>query len=312
MKNTHRRIAFIHIGNTHEDLPIIIDNLKQKYIESIRLHIDDIDNFNFNNIDLICLRHCRGYHLMPDFIDKLNQLKNIVTGVIETPPIINPIILAREAVDKKLYLKWLEHQDIHIIPTLWLAKQQPITLNKIVQKTLWTDFVIKPTISSKSWQTYRVLKRANNQFEVISSKNNPCLFDAETVLQRMLTTHDLCVQKFMPEILDLGEISFIFIEGIYSHAITKTVDNNGWIAHEFFGGKNHLFSAKKNDIDWADSIYNKLALRYGNLAYARIDGIYDSKMQLRLLECELLVPRLFLLEADKVDHYVNSLIRLLP
>ncbi len=74
MKKNIQSICFIHLGNPHDDLPLIIEKLKQKAITSVLVHLDEIETYDFNHIDLICLRHCRGYHLMPDFIDKVNQL----------------------------------------------------------------------------------------------------------------------------------------------------------------------------------------------------------------------------------------------
>jgi len=53
--------------------------------------------------------------------------------------------------------------------------------------------------------------------------------------------NDVCFQKFMPEILSRGELSFVFIDGKFSHAVQKTVARNNWLAHEFFGGKNEHY-----------------------------------------------------------------------
>ncbi len=219
------------------------------------------------------------------------------------------MILAKDAADKNLYLRWLETEGVELIPTLWLAKHQKISLNEIIEKTHWTDFVFKPTISSKSWMTHRVSKLKSGKLEVRSEKQIISRFDAESILTKMLTSHDLCIQKFMPEILSSGEKSFVFIKGCFSHAISKSVGAKGWIAHEFFGGRNQFIIADEKEIKWATAIYNKLASRYGDLSYARIDGIYNANKQLYLLECELLVPRLFLVEANKMDHYLDSIIK---
>lgn len=308
MKNTTHNICFIHLGKTHDDLPLIMEKLKQKSINSVLINLDDVEKFDFNTIDLISLRHCRGYHLDPDFMEKLNQLKKSVSQVQNKAiSIINPLNIASDTVDKNLYLKWLENEGVKLIPTLWLSKQQKITLNEIVQKTQWTDFVIKPTISSKSWQTYRVLKLASGKFKVTSTTKIISTADAENIFDQLLTSFDVCIQKFIPEILTSGETSFVFIGGNFSHAISKTVSKSGWIAHEFFGGRNQSITANIYQVNWATAIYNKLVTRYGDLAYARIDGIYNSNKQLQLLECELLVPRLFLVEAKKLDQYIDSI-----
>jgi len=42
----------------------------------------------------------------------------------------------------------------------------------------------------------------------------------------MSLDNDVCFQKFMPEILSRGELSFVFIDGKFSHAVQKTVARN--------------------------------------------------------------------------------------
>jgi len=44
----------------------------------------------------------------------------------------------------------------------------------------------------------------------------------------------------MPEILSRGELSFVFIDGKFSHAVQKTVARNNWLAHDFFAEKTSI------------------------------------------------------------------------
>ena len=118
--------------------------------------------------------------------------------------------------------------------------------------------------------------------------------------------HDLCIQKFMPEIFSQGELSFVFIDNQFSHAIRKTVACDNWLAHEFFGGNNACYSPTISQISWARDIFSVLQQKYGDFLYARIDAIPDSQ-DLRLLECELMVPRLFLSEGNALKKYVQAI-----
>jgi len=110
----------------------------------------------------------------------------------------------------------------------------------------------------------------------------------------------------MPEILSRGELSFVFIDGKFSHAVQKTVARNNWLAHEFFGGKNEHYKAAVTEMNWAQDIYSRLSYKYGDFLYARIDSIPDGQ-KLRLLECELVVPRLFLREGHAFKKYAIAI-----
>jgi hypothetical protein len=46
--------------------------------------------------------------------------------------------------------------------------------------------------------------------------------------------------------------------------------------------------------------------RYGYFLYARVDAI-PHKQNLQLLECELVVPRLFLTEGNALNKYVQAI-----
>ncbi len=96
----------------------------------------------------------------------------------------------------------------------------------------------------------------------------------------------------------------MFIDNKFSHAIRKTVAPDNWLAHEFFGGNNEYYQATAIEISWAEHIFKILSQKYDDFLYARIDAIPDNQ-RLLLLECELMVPRLFLNEGRALENYVQ-------
>jgi hypothetical protein len=50
-----------------------------------------------------------------------------------------------------------------------------------------------------------------------------------------------------------------------------------------------------------------LVERYGWLWFGRVDGIRDDQGHLRLLECELAIPRLLLPEGRAFDRYAQAI-----
>jgi glutathione synthase/RimK-type ligase-like ATP-grasp enzyme len=300
-------IGFLFLGQAHSEYPDVSLCLSKHGFDSHLIDLNDSNPIKWDEYSLINVRECCGYHLDPDFLHKVEVLENRLGNT----PITNSLDIIRAAIDKGKYLKELEQEGVDTIPTLWLKRGATVTLEDIIRKTGWNDLVVKPTVSSKCWNTYRVVKRANGMDIMRAENQHPSalkgdVFEQHQAFSDLLKSHDVCLQKFMPEILSRGELSFVFIGGEFSHAVQKTVASNNWIAHEFFGGKNGYYKARVAEINWAQDIYARLEYKYGHFLYARIDGISDGQ-KLRLLECELVVPRLFLREGQAFDKYAIAI-----
>jgi len=116
----------------------------------------------------------------------------------------------------------------------------------------------------------------------------------------------------LTQILREGELSFVFLGGRFSHAVRKTVgDNGGWWAHERLGGRNYLYRPQPEEVAWAGSVHDALQSRYGSLRFGRIDGLRGENGQLLLLECELAIPRLLLPEGNAFDRYADMIVECL-
>jgi len=300
-------IGFLFLGQAHSEYVDVSLCLSKHGFESHLIDLNHSDHIKWDEYSLINVRECRGYHLDPDFLHNVEVLENRLGNT----PITNSLAIIRAAIDKGKYLKELEQEGVDTIPTFWLKRGATVTLEDIMRETGWNDLVVKPTISSKCWNTYRVIKRAIGM-EFIRAENQipPVLktvvFEHRQAFSELLKSNDVCFQKFMPEIISRGELSFVFIDGKFSHAVQKTVAGNNWIAHEFFGGKNEYYKAAVAEINWAQDIYARLAYKYGDFLYARIDSISDGQ-KLRLLECELVVPRLFLREGQAFEKYAIAI-----
>jgi hypothetical protein len=132
--------------------------------------------------------------------------------------------------------------------------------------------------------------------------------EADGWLERLAQDGAVCVQRFLPAICGAGEFSAVFLGGRFSHAVAKSVAAGGWIAHEGFGGRNRLWQASAVERGWAAGVEERLRRRFGVLPYARIDGIRDRDGELLLLECELVIPRLFLSEGEAFGRYADVLV----
>jgi len=231
-------IAFLHLGQTHDEFPDVVLALARLGLESELISLDDGDRVDWCRYAAVNIRECRGYHLDEQFLTRLEQLHRRIAPV----DFVNPMAVARGALDKSAYLPALEAAGVHLVPTYWPSGGLGGGIAALFDDTGWNDIVVKPAVSSKSWQTFRLTRTADGVD--IRSPGPPApayrstLAQCQTLLNETFAERSLCVQRFLPEIESRGETSFVFLGGALSHAVRKTVAPGGWLAHEFYGGSN--------------------------------------------------------------------------
>ncbi len=299
-------IAFLHLGQTHDEFPDVTSALARLGLGSERIALDDSDRVDWCRYAAVNVRECRGYHLDEHFLTRLEQLHRRIAPV----DFVNPMPVVRGALDKSAYLPALEAAGVDLVPTYWPSGGVGCGSAALFDDTGWNDIVVKPAVSSRSWHTFRLTRTADGIHLRGPGPPAPArrlsLAECQTQLNEVFAGRSLCVQRFLPEIQTRGETSFVFLGGALSHAVTKTVAPGGWLAHEFYGGGNAPCAVRAQDAAWAEEVYARLVGRFGRLHYAPIDALPDRD-RLLLLECELIVPRLFLREGAAVDRYAAVL-----
>ncbi|AOY62658.2 hypothetical protein FPL06_11645 [Xanthomonas citri pv. glycines] len=301
-----KNAIYLSLGAPHLEYPEAVQALRLRGVHARMVHLNEIDEVDLRGVDLINVRMCRWYHKHSGFLNQIERLHQRVQDLPDGAiPFANNIVLIRDALDKGLYLRKLGDSGIDLIPTRWVECAAPLRIQELMAETGWDDIVIKPTVSSGSWRTIR-LSRGGRR----SAKSHYVLgADTErytAILSRLLKTHSICVQRFEPSVLEFGELSFVFLGGHFSHAVRKTVgDQGGWWAHERLGGRNQPWSAGREELSWAQHVHDTLVRRYGWLWFDRIDVLHDRDGRLQLLECELAIPRLLLPEGQAFDRYAQ-------
>ncbi|PSR14105.1 MAG: hypothetical protein C7N36_05325 [Bacteroidetes bacterium] len=93
----------------------------------------------------------------------------------------------------------------------------------------------------------------------------------------------------MPEIQSQGEISLLFFNGQFSHAILKKPQAHDFRVQSQFGGDYQIYHPAASLIDTAAHIVQIFGEQ---LLYARVDGILKAGKFL-LMEVELIEPDLY-------------------
>jgi glutathione synthase/RimK-type ligase-like ATP-grasp enzyme len=223
---------------------------------------------NWSAFDGLLFRSVWDYHLKPTEFN--NWLDFIALSGIKT---LNPIETVKQN-QHKFYLQYLQNQGVEIVPTTFIPKTDVLDISAVV-KTGWDRAVIKPAISASSYMT--------NVFAVSDWKQT------EREYAAVAKERDLLLQAFMPEVIGEGELSLVFFNRRYSHAVLKWAVKGDFRVQAEFGGAHEAINPSKAIISTAEHI---LSLVPGPLLYARVDGLVKSG-RFVLMELELLEPDLY-------------------
>ena len=106
------------------------------------------------------------------------------------------------------------------------------------------------------------------------------------------------VQPFLPEIQTDGELSLVFIDGDYSHAVVQRPVAGDYRVQVMFGGVATVTDPAPEVLDSARAV---LAAVGGQPLYARVDGVVVNGRFL-LMEVELIEPYLFLPQSPEASQ----------
>jgi glutathione synthase/RimK-type ligase-like ATP-grasp enzyme len=108
-------------------------------------------------------------------------------------------------------------------------------------------------------------------------------------LLSLVAVGDALVQPYQPSITG-GEVSLIYFDREFSHAVRKTPATGDYRVQVFHGGVNDQHRPSGDEVSVAAAA---LASVDGDLAYARVD-LVDTARGPALMEVELIEPQLFL------------------
>jgi len=198
-------------------------------------------------------------------------------------PLWNPPELLRRNIHKS-YLLELEAQGVNIVPTILVRQGQPMPALP------WDDVIVKPAVSATAYGIVRERKWRTG---------NPACPDRQDCLS---STGDVLVQPFVPEIVEDGELSFVFLGRQFSHAVLKRPRSGDFRVQHDFGGSATRIDPPRELIAEAERIAATLGERW---LYARVDCVVREG-QLLLMELEATEPSLFLDQAA-AERFADAL-----
>lgn len=229
---------------------------------------------SLNAHDLLVMRTpWDWFHHREQFREFLQSLASARARVVNAPAQL------LEFADKT-YLPKLQAKGVAVVPTEQLAYEELPRVPELIAKHGWTKAVLKPAFTANAVGAH--------------------LFDASSaraVLTELSSPQEAApwlLQPFIPSIAE-GELSFIFFQGVFSHAVRKTPKSNEWRVQHEYGGESAPYSPGATEVAQATEL---LAQAAPGTSYGRVDAVsWNGK--LHLMELELVEPELFFRHAPR-------------
>jgi glutathione synthase/RimK-type ligase-like ATP-grasp enzyme len=248
------------------DDELLREALRQRGREAASVVWDE-EGTDWGETDLCLVRSTWDYH------DKYDRFLAWTRRVEAATALHNPADLIAWNSDKR-YLRELGDAGVPTVPTLWVEPGAEVDLESELSARGWEEAVIKPVVDLGAKNLHRV--RADEAPRALS-----------TVLERQ----DAMVQPFLPSLETEGELSLIYIDGQFSHAVRKQPAAGDFRVQSIWGGTVSAAEAEAEHVEVAEGA---LAQLDAPLLYARVDLVTGLDGNPALIELELIEPNLYL------------------
>jgi hypothetical protein len=236
--------------------------------------------FDWARASRVVVRSTWDYvHLLPEFL----AWAGAVTGLV------NPLDVIRWGSSKR-YLLQLDAAGVPVVPTVLVPRGAPAEERDAALAGHQGEVVVKPAVSSGALATARgPAGRLRDHLRELTRRD------------------DVLVQPLMRSVLDRGEVSLMYFEGEFSHAVRKLPAPGDFRVQTQHGGHEVPYTATLAEREVATAA---LAQVPALPTYARVDLVDLDRP--RVMELELIEPELFLrYDPGSVPQLADALVRLL-
>jgi glutathione synthase/RimK-type ligase-like ATP-grasp enzyme len=236
-----------------EALPVVWDGVQPRW----------------ENLDLCLVRSTWDYH------DKYEEFLAWTRQVERATTLHNPAALIAWNSDKT-YLRELDEAGVPTVPTAWVDRGSDLDVEQLLAREGWEEAVVKPVVDLGAKNLHRV--RAGEG-------------EAQDALAAALSRSAAMIQPFLPSLEAEGEISLIYIDGHFSHAVRKRPAPGDFRVQSIWGGTAEATTPEPDQPQLAERALAQLA---DPPLYARVDLVTDLTGNPALIELELIEPNLYM------------------
>lgn len=273
--NAHKRVALVTceaFANLYEDDLLLVAALAEIEVDSTPAVWSDA-HIDWTSFDALVIRSPWDY-----FKRSVEFRAWLDARSAEGTLLCN----SREILDwnfDKGYLQDLIRAGVATVPTICIAPNDTTALSTIpalARARNWTDLVVKPTIGGGGFGCLR--------FPLDDFPHHAA------AITTTLQDRGVLVQPFLPEIQTAGELSLLFFDNVFSHAVCKRPKPGDYRVQFQFGGTNESVPVSPDLIAQAARC---IAAAPAPTTYARVDGVIKDGRFL-LMELEIFEPLMFL------------------
>ncbi|MFQ5549773.1 MAG: RimK family alpha-L-glutamate ligase [Gemmatimonadales bacterium] len=206
-----------------------------------------------------------------DYVERVEDFLQWVRRVDAVAPLLNSRALVERNWHKS-YLRELVARGVAVVPARWYSAGQPVQVDEAL--AVWGTVAIKPAVGA-------------NGLDLLVG-DDTLRDELQSHAERLISRHDLIVQKFLSSVAVEGELSLVYVDGMYAHTIRKFAGDGDYRVQEEHGGHAELATPPEPERSIADSLVESV----GGSLYARVDFLYDDGRPV-VGEFELIEPELY-------------------
>jgi glutathione synthase/RimK-type ligase-like ATP-grasp enzyme len=229
-----------------------------------------------------------------DYTTRREEFLAFVDDVSAINHLLNPASVIRDNTDKR-YLQRLHDRGVTTVPTVFVPQSpSPPTFASLrAQLPAASAYVIKPTVGAGSRDTIKIsMPDAGDDDHGANASADDA---ADAFLARVVPKEAVMLQPFLPSIAQ-GELSLIYVDGVFSHAVNKIPAAADFRSQPEFGSTVLAAQPDGAVVALAERAVDAVGGRA--LLFARIDVVFGADGAPCVIEAELTEPSLYLAYDD--------------
>lgn len=228
-----------------------------------------------------------------DYSYRLREFLEWARRVGRVTPLWNPLGVVEWNTHKR-YLLDLAARGVPTVPTVLAPAGSEVDLARVMGERGWKAVILKAAVAQSG--------------RYIRFVDGGRVAEGQAHLDRLLPHEDMLVQRFVETVSAGGELSLIWIDGEWTHAVRKRAAPGDFRVHDDYGGSVTRDDPAADELDVAQAAVAAVA---GPLLYARVDVVRGPDGRPMVMEFELVEPELFFrVSGGAVERFVAGVERL--
>ncbi len=194
---------------------------------------------------------------------------------------------------RKTYLRELAAHGVEIVPTFWRERLGAGDLLPLFDELRSEEAVIKPVMSANAEGAWHLDRKRTSELA--------------SEIETYFANRPLMLQPFERGIVEEGEYSMIYFNGVYSHSVLKVPKRGDFRVQEEYGSEIIPVTPEPALRAMGDAA---IAAVGSKLLYARADFVRSGD-SFRVMELELVEPGLYLRsDSGAPDRFADAIVSL--